>query len=929
MLSGDLRGYFGAKVSVVVQRVDRDRDISSCIKEIQNHKPDIIGFSIGLGSLELAESLYKQCSDIQLCGDQAPKLVLGNKIPSYYPKDCIDRFPKAAVVVGEGELALRDLVEVVRGNILIKKVSNLVYKLDNGVLEQNKSEEAPDLKDLDYPPSVDTVPEIVKRGGNALVQASRGCPWSQCAYCTIFSFRGGKRWESFSNERIIANIELLVAQGITEIEFADDEFLGGRTSVRIRRCNILVEAFRKIRERVKDFSFRIFLEPSTIYRSNDISGNEDIRKLLQELKSVGLERVYIGVESGSNKQLERYKRDGRLDVIKGAIKVLTDIGIDMDAGFIMFDTFATLEELQDNIVLFRSLPKGSNTWPFRPLAINEGSDYLKDCIKWNVKLTKNLSYMSYTCDYFDPSVRLIAQTIDAVSLHTRTLFYALKRGSTMYYSDKKRTDSIRFCQEYVNRNSDIYIDLLEELVFSAQKGILDTANLIIEAEEKLKKLVAEVKKSVKDVLIDDPDYFLHDEITRIESLHVLIDVPPVATFSASSLRRIVIVDLDHTLFDSTAVRRKCAEQAIKELGLSEKIENEALDLYCRCIYDNYADYELNKFPDFRVVWNTAESYRVLLALIELGIHPQNYQKESESQGFYLRLRGMIDDIYQQYSSKIKKAQDIFWKTPMVLYDYAIEFLDNLKNDSQYNLILASEGDNICQGSKIKYLGLDKYFDSDHVKITGKALAATSLKVMAERAYKEIQKKIYISRKSMFELNITNTENDNLKNEIIAKVKWYYKILEVIDWIVLYALSVYTKNRIVDRLSVLEIANSQIEMPGDKVQVLMIGDRWSDMEPYTHLCRQLHTVQIRQGPYMNETIGKADYCAINLQEIGVYLSKSDTWVKILPMDIENLPEKGMIDMDKNISRELKTLSRTKNLKAVRSLAGEICRMLNIK
>jgi hypothetical protein len=182
---------------------------------------------------------------------------------------------------------------------------------------------------------------------------------------------------------------------------------------------------------------------------------------------------------------------------------------------------------------------------------------------------------------------------------------------------------------------------------------------------------------------------------------------------------------------------------------------------------------------------------------------------------------------------------------------------------------------------------------------------------------------------MFELNITNTENDNLKNEIIAKVKWYYKILEVIDWIVLYALSVYTKNRIVDRLSVLEIANSQIEMPGDKVQVLMIGDRWSDMEPYTHLCRQLHTVQIRQGPYMNETIGKADYCAINLQEIGVYLSKSDTWVKILPMDIENLPEKGMIDMDKNISRELKTLSRTKNLKAVRSLAGEICRMLNIK
>jgi FMN phosphatase YigB (HAD superfamily) len=116
-----------------------------------------------------------------------------------------------------------------------------------------------------------------------------------------------------------------------------------------------------------------------------------------------------------------------------------------------------------------------------------------------------------------------------------------------------------------------------------------------------------------------------------------------------------------------------------------------------------------------------------LALIELGIHPQNYQKESESQGFYLRLRGMIDDIYQQYSSKIKKAQDIFWKTPMVLYDYAIEFLDNLKNDSQYNLILASEGDNICQGSKIKYLGLDKYFDSDHVKITGKALAATSLK----------------------------------------------------------------------------------------------------------------------------------------------------------------------------------------------------------
>ncbi|MBU0547914.1 MAG: HEAT repeat domain-containing protein, partial [Candidatus Omnitrophica bacterium] len=286
-LKGDLKGFFGDKVEVNIKGLRLPENTASITEEVINAGPDILGISMQLGSLDLVDGFLKSFRNSEFHNIKKPLVVIGNQIPTYFPEELIERYGEIIIVRGEGELALRGLVEYAIGKKQLSEIPSLVFTKEGRIVYTEWI--TPNLEDLHYPPSSDTIPDIVKRGGNAMVQASRGCPWGSCAFCTRKSFRNGRKWEGFRVERVLEHIKILVDLGITEIEFADDEFTGGRVPERLKRIEKLVDGIEDIRKnKGVNLTFRIFTRPDIIYKEKNEEGNLRIRNLLLRLKDVGL-----------------------------------------------------------------------------------------------------------------------------------------------------------------------------------------------------------------------------------------------------------------------------------------------------------------------------------------------------------------------------------------------------------------------------------------------------------------------------------------------------------------------------------------------------------------------------------------------------------------------------------------------------------------
>ncbi|MCP4149648.1 MAG: hypothetical protein GY757_18020 [bacterium] len=262
-LAGHVRGLFKEEVAVTIQRIRKEEELTTLLERIANNPPHILGISPELSSLEWTEKLLRHFYQIDFSTSHRPLVVLGNKLPSYSPGYFLKQFPKAIIVVGEGEESFAGLIEYTAGKRKLESIPNLAYIKDKS--EYRTQVKTPLLETLIYPPSLDTVKELVKDEKNVLVQSSRGCSWSSCSYCTSNSFRNGKKWDGFIVERVAANIEQLVSAGITELEFADDDFFGGRDDYHLNRIRQIADEIERIRKKFdKEITFRIFVIPHII-----------------------------------------------------------------------------------------------------------------------------------------------------------------------------------------------------------------------------------------------------------------------------------------------------------------------------------------------------------------------------------------------------------------------------------------------------------------------------------------------------------------------------------------------------------------------------------------------------------------------------------------------------------------------------------------
>jgi anaerobic magnesium-protoporphyrin IX monomethyl ester cyclase len=288
----------------------------------------------------------------------APELpiVWGGVHPSLLPEETLHHDLVDIVVVGDGEETFAELVETLRDGGDLRNVRGIVFK--EGARQVRTAprpafalQKIPDaafsLVHLDrYHP----LTTITKKRYLPII-TSRGCPF-HCGFCYNARFHG-RRWSSLSAEQTVSWISGLRARfGITDLILLDDNFF-----VDLRRvaaiCHLLAQ---------ESATFGIH---NANCRADTLLKMDD--GLLALLRNTGFKRLFVGVESGSDKVLELIKKGTTVDDVLRANQRLRRAGIDPCYGFMAGFPGETLAEVKQTLHLMNQLIEENSAATVYPL----------------------------------------------------------------------------------------------------------------------------------------------------------------------------------------------------------------------------------------------------------------------------------------------------------------------------------------------------------------------------------------------------------------------------------------------------------------------------------------------------------------------------------------------------------------------------------
>jgi radical SAM superfamily enzyme YgiQ (UPF0313 family) len=147
----------------------------------------------------------------------------------------------------------------------------------------------------------------------ALIRTTVGCPY-RCSFCSLWKMMDG-RYLKRSIDRVVEEMA-----GISEefVFLVDDEaFINGR------RMLALAEALRRAGPRKRYFAY---CRMDSLVRH---------REVLRAWREIGLERLFVGVDAVTEKDLDEYQKRMSVAMIEQGFKVARELGIEIFAQFVV------------------------------------------------------------------------------------------------------------------------------------------------------------------------------------------------------------------------------------------------------------------------------------------------------------------------------------------------------------------------------------------------------------------------------------------------------------------------------------------------------------------------------------------------------------------------------------------------------------------
>jgi anaerobic magnesium-protoporphyrin IX monomethyl ester cyclase len=330
----------GFKVDVVDTTFHKDKE--TLLKMFQKKSYDLVGISLMTTMLKDAydvASLVKKLSP-------RTKVVFGGPHPTVMPSETLQNPNVDAVAIGEGE---ETWLELLRNQADFRAVAGLWYKEDGSMIKNPPREPIDDLDKLPFPNQelvdldnyfrhwfqLDSVARNLK-GVNII--ASRGCPYN-CSFCQpTLNKLFGKKVRKRSAGNIVSELQYWKKRhNINAFMFQDDTLIFDKEWVS-GFCDALIES-------------QLGLKWGCNARANLVDYDT-----FAKMKKAGLRKVFMGVESGSQRILDQvYQKGIRIKQVEDAVRILKSLNLKVQGYFMLGAPTETTKEVMQTIGFARSL----------------------------------------------------------------------------------------------------------------------------------------------------------------------------------------------------------------------------------------------------------------------------------------------------------------------------------------------------------------------------------------------------------------------------------------------------------------------------------------------------------------------------------------------------------------------------------------------
>ena len=305
--------------------------------QIEGFEPDVLAFTAITSQFEhvrkLAGEIKEYFRGVVICGGVHPTL----------EPDCLERSEGLdAVVIGEGEYAVLDLMDAIRDGENIYSIKNFWFRKGKGIVRNTVRPLIENLDELPLPAThiCDWQGLIDDTNGRLRFFFGRGCPF-KCTYCSNHAlneiYKDDKTVRYPSVNRCMDEIAFATSKyRFNHLYFADDTFILNRK---------WTLEFLKAYEKSFNYPFGC-----------QVRANLCSKKMFTDLQGAGCFMVMMGVESGNDYiRNEILKRKMTREQIVTAFADARDAGIKTAAQVIIGLPFETEETIVDTIDLMAEI----------------------------------------------------------------------------------------------------------------------------------------------------------------------------------------------------------------------------------------------------------------------------------------------------------------------------------------------------------------------------------------------------------------------------------------------------------------------------------------------------------------------------------------------------------------------------------------------
>jgi len=372
---------------VMFDQANPDTPNEFIIEEIKRKQPAFVGLSfLSTTSYPYAKILARAIR----AADSKVKLAFGGVFASLNAPLVKLQCPEVDFVCrGDGEQLMLDLLKSLDNP---SGVESLTWAKDGKVINNpNRKVERqldqwpfPDRESLalDFVESMPLdVPAVLSMERFTTMQTSRGCPWS-CTFCDIPIFNEGK-WRSRTPQHVVEEFKHLQSLGYGSVYFVDDHFL-----LQPKRIEAICKGINEN---------NIEIEWGCEGRVDSVA-----QHLFPAMAKAHCRTLMFGIESGSQKILDRVRKEQTLEEITNAVTNAKKAGIEIVHGFfVVGNPDETVEDMRATFDFAARLPL--DTFGFNRLCVYRGTPLWQEYLKRGLINDAEDWYKYFKCSSIDPT----------------------------------------------------------------------------------------------------------------------------------------------------------------------------------------------------------------------------------------------------------------------------------------------------------------------------------------------------------------------------------------------------------------------------------------------------------------------------------------------------------------------------------------------